>query len=85
MPGGELRARGAVRDVGRVLGVAYGDMDRIAKLMPDTLGISLEKAIQQSPDLRARMGPTVRSGTSSRRRNGSRGSPAMPRPTPPAS
>ena len=44
----------ALRDVGRVLGISYGDVDRIAKLVPETLGITLSEAIEQSPDLRAR-------------------------------
>jgi DNA polymerase-3 subunit alpha len=52
---GKLQARAAVRDVGRVLGMAYGDVDRIAKLIPETLGITLEEALQQSPELRARI------------------------------
>ncbi len=52
---GKLQAKAAIRDVGRVLGMAYADVDRIAKLVPDTLGISLEEAIQQSADLRVRM------------------------------
>jgi DNA polymerase III subunit alpha len=52
---GKLQAKAVVRDVGRVLGMAYGDVDRIAKLIPDTLGISLEAALQQSADLRARI------------------------------
>ncbi len=52
---GKLQARAAIRDVGRVLGMAYADVDRIAKLIPDTLGISLDQALQQSADLRARV------------------------------
>jgi DNA polymerase-3 subunit alpha len=52
---GTLQARAVIRDVGRVLGMPYGDVDRIAKLVPETLGISLEQAIQQSPELRARI------------------------------
>ncbi|MGH0028576.1 MAG: DNA polymerase III subunit alpha [Myxococcota bacterium] len=52
---GKLQARAVIRDVGRVLGMTYGDVDRIAKLIPDTLGISLDEAIEQSPELRARM------------------------------
>jgi DNA polymerase III subunit alpha len=52
---GTLQARAAIRDVGRVMGMAYGDVDRIAKLIPDVLGITLEESIQQSPELRARM------------------------------
>jgi DNA polymerase-3 subunit alpha len=52
---GKLQARAAVRDVGRVLGMPYGDVDRVAKLIPDTLGIKLEEALEQSPELRARI------------------------------
>ncbi len=51
---GTLQARAAIRDVGRVMGLSYGDVDRIAKLVPDTLGISLDEALAQSPELRAR-------------------------------
>ncbi|MAI79095.1 MAG: DNA polymerase III subunit alpha [Deltaproteobacteria bacterium] len=52
---GTLQARAAIRDVGRVLGLSFGDVDRIAKRIPDVLGISLEEAIAQSPELRASM------------------------------
>jgi len=51
---GKMQARAAIRDVGRVMGLPYGDVDRIAKLVPETLGITLEQALAQSPDLRAR-------------------------------
>ncbi len=51
---GKLQARAAIRDVGRVLGMAYADVDRIAKLVPDALGITLDEALEQSPELRAR-------------------------------
>ena len=51
---GTLQARAAIRDVGRVMGMPFGDVDRIAKLIPETLGISLDEALEQSPDLRAR-------------------------------
>ena len=51
---GTLQARAAIRDVGRVLGMAFGDVDRIAKLIPETLGITLSEAMEQSPELRAR-------------------------------
>ena len=50
---GTLQARAAIRDVGRVLGMSFGDVDRIAKLVPDTLGISLAQAVERSPELRA--------------------------------
>ena len=52
---GTLQARAAIRDVGRVLGMSFGDVDRIAKRIPDVLGISLDEAIAQSPELRASM------------------------------
>ncbi|MDH3519047.1 MAG: DNA polymerase III subunit alpha [Myxococcales bacterium] len=52
---GKLQAKAAVRDVGRVLGMPYGDVDRIAKLIPDTLGIKLEAALEQSAELRSRI------------------------------
>ena len=52
---GTLQAKAAIRDVGRVLGMSYGDVDRIAKLVPEVLGIKLDDAIAQSPELRAAM------------------------------
>jgi DNA polymerase-3 subunit alpha len=51
---GTMQARAVIRDVGRALGMPYGDVDRIAKLVPETLGITLEAALEQSPELRAR-------------------------------
>ncbi|TPW17477.1 MAG: DNA polymerase III subunit alpha, partial [bacterium] len=48
---GTMAARGAIRDVGRALGMPYGDVDRIAKLVPEELGITLEKAIGAAPEL----------------------------------
>ncbi len=52
---GTLQARAAIRDVGRVMGMSYADVDRIAKLIPEVLGITLDRAIEQSPELRTRM------------------------------
>jgi DNA polymerase-3 subunit alpha len=52
---GTLQAKAAIRDVGRVLGMSFGDVDRIAKLVPEVLGIKLEDAVAQSPELRALM------------------------------
>ena len=49
---GTMLARAAIRDVGRVMGMGYGDVDRIAKAVPDQLGIRLDEAIAQSPQLR---------------------------------
>ncbi|HBF38081.1 MAG TPA: DNA polymerase III subunit alpha, partial [Firmicutes bacterium] len=48
---GTMAARAAVRDVGRVLGISYGEVDRVAKLIPRELGISIADAIAHSPDL----------------------------------
>jgi len=52
---GTLQARAAIRDVGRALGMPFGDVDRIAKLIPEVLGISISDAVAQSPELRALM------------------------------
>ncbi len=52
---GTLQAKAAIRDVGRVLGMTFGEVDRIAKLIPEVLGIKLADAIEQSPELRAVM------------------------------
>ena len=49
---GTLGAKAAIRDVGRVLGMPYGDVDRIAKLVPTfPLNITLDDAYQKSPPL----------------------------------
>ncbi|HEX2768698.1 MAG TPA: DNA polymerase III subunit alpha [Geobacteraceae bacterium] len=48
---GTMAARGVIRDVGRALDMPYGDVDRIAKLVPEVLGITLEKALKQEPKL----------------------------------
>lgn len=49
---GTMAARAAIRDVGRALNMPYGDVDRIAKLVPMQLGITLEHALEVSPELR---------------------------------
>ncbi len=46
---GTMAARGAIRDTGRALGMAYLDVDRIAKLVP--FGLTLEQALQESGEL----------------------------------
>jgi len=48
---GTMAAKAVVRDVGRVLGMSYGFVDRIAKLVPFELGITLEAALQKEPEL----------------------------------
>jgi DNA polymerase-3 subunit alpha len=49
---GTMAARGAIRDVGRALGVPYGKTDQVAKLVPMELGMTLEKALNLSQELR---------------------------------
>jgi DNA polymerase-3 subunit alpha len=49
---GTMLARAAIRDVGRVLGHTYGEVDRIAKAVPNQLGIKLDEALQIAPPLR---------------------------------
>ena len=51
---GSMAAKAVVRDVGRVLGLPYGFVDSIAKLIPFELGITLDKALAQEAALRAR-------------------------------
>ena len=41
-----------VRDVGRVMGLSYGECDRLAKMIPADLKMTLEKALKQSPELK---------------------------------
>ena len=48
---GTLQARGAVRDVGRVLDVPYASVDKIAKMIPFSFNMTIEKALSLSPDL----------------------------------
>ncbi|MBA1148147.1 DNA polymerase III subunit alpha [Ectothiorhodospiraceae bacterium WFHF3C12] len=48
---GTMAARAVVRDVGRVLGYPYGYVDRIAKLVPFEVGMTLEKALTQEEEL----------------------------------
>jgi len=49
---GTLGAKAVVRDVGRAVGMPYGEVDRIAKMIPNILNVSLDEAVAQSPPLR---------------------------------
>jgi DNA polymerase-3 subunit alpha len=49
---GKMQAKAVVRDVGRALDMPYAEVDRIAKLIPSTLNITLEQALRQEPALR---------------------------------
>ena len=50
---GTMKAKQAVRDVGRALDVSYGETDAIAKAIPFDLGMTIEKALETSPDFKA--------------------------------
>ncbi len=49
---GTLGAKAAIRDVGRALGMSYGDTDRIARLVPNELHIKLGEALEQNQEMR---------------------------------
>jgi DNA polymerase III subunit alpha len=49
---GKLKAKSVVRDVGRVMGWSYRDADRIAKMIPNELNITLDTAIEKNPELK---------------------------------
>jgi len=50
---GTMGAKSVVRDVARVMGLPYSDGDRLAKMIPFDLKMTLEKALKQSPELKA--------------------------------
>ena len=49
---GTLQAKGVIRDVGRVMDLPYGFVDSIAKMVPAELGMTLDKALKQNPDMK---------------------------------
>lgn len=49
---GKMQARAVLRDVGRVMGIPYAEVDRIAKLIPGALNISLEEALEKETQLK---------------------------------
>ena len=46
-----MAAKAAIKDVGRALDMPYGEVDRIAKMVPATIGITIEQALKDSPQL----------------------------------
>jgi DNA polymerase-3 subunit alpha len=52
---GKLQARAVIKDVGRVLGLAFSETDVINKMLPDDLGITIDDALQKEPRLRELM------------------------------
>ena len=59
---GKLQAKAVIRDVGRVLQMPYGQVDRLSKLIPNTIGISLAEAMDEEPKIEeaAQEEPVVR-------------------------
>src|SRR6266436_524916 len=49
---GKLKAKSVVRDVGRVMGLSYRDADRVAKMIPNELNITLDSAVEKNPELK---------------------------------
>ncbi|MBI4187570.1 MAG: DNA polymerase III subunit alpha [Chloroflexi bacterium] len=49
---GTLGARAAIRDVGRALGMSYGDVDRVARLVPPSPSMTLDRALEENGELR---------------------------------
>jgi DNA polymerase-3 subunit alpha len=49
---GKLKAKSVVRDVGRVMGLSYRDADRIAKMIPNELNITLDSAMEKNAELK---------------------------------
>lgn len=50
---GTMMAKAVIRDTGRALGMAYSDVDKIAKLVPTELNMTLNQALEQEPELRS--------------------------------
>src|SRR5580692_1484025 len=47
-----MAAKASIKDCGRAMDMPYGDVDRIAKLVPPTVGMTIDKALEEVPDLR---------------------------------
>jgi len=52
---GTMAAKAAIKDVGRAMDMPYGEVDRLAKLVPNQLNITLDDALKQSPQLRSQV------------------------------
>lgn len=52
---GKLQTRAAIKDVGRVLGMTFAEVDAVTKLIPEKLGISIKEALELEPRLREAM------------------------------
>jgi DNA polymerase-3 subunit alpha len=50
---GTMAAKAAIKDVGRAMDIPYGEVDRLAKMVPTTLGITLDEALKGAPQLKS--------------------------------
>ncbi len=50
---GTMAAKAAIKDVGRAMDIPYGEVDRIAKMVPATIGITLDDALSEAPQLKS--------------------------------
>ena len=83
---GTLGAKAAIRDVGRVLEIPYAEVDRVAKLVPNQLNITLQQALDQEPKLRELVETDTKvKELMAHRPVRSKDWPATPRLTPPVS
>src|SRR5579863_5715061 len=57
---GTMAAKAAIKDVGRAMDLPYGEVDRIAKLVPNQLNITLEEALKLSPQLKSQIDSDAR-------------------------
>lgn len=60
---GKLQAKAAIRDVGRVMGMTYAEVDIVSKLMPDKLNLTLKEALELEPRIREMMEDDPKIGT----------------------
>ena len=82
---GTMAAKAAIKDVGRAMDLPYGEVDRIAKLVPDQLNITLDEALKQSPQLKSLIDSDARYKDMMEVASAWRASRATPRRTPRAS
>lgn len=57
---GTMAPRACIRDVGRAMDYSYGEVDRIAKMIPTMLGISIDKALELNPELKSAYDTDIR-------------------------
>ena len=82
---GTLGARAALRDVGRALGMTYDDVDRVAKLVPFAVNMTLDRPWRKTTNCWKLTGRTARCVSWWMRRKKSKASSVTPAPTPPVS